>query len=371
MSDYKDDAQIKNTLGAIKTQLTATANPSELARLASATADLALSTNNSELLEQIKGVQAAIAKKEETAEHNISSKIASENFEKQQINNEVLHTQHESEAREARLKGNYIQYDTVEEALYSLLQKEADLIKKANNIPESLTHDDLRKLKGENLTPEEQEDERKKLEYLSILGSIIDDTKKSNEHYDKRANEIDEQLNNTIRNEEFRKNLEQEKKKIEKKKAQTNEALNKKLKPIYKQMDEEREELFKLAETLPQYAKVNIDKHTKLYAKQYQTKIENDPNYKELKKLQEIANKIEYRKKSKTNEIHITNNPNPTVVENLLEEKIDEISSKEIREAINVIKQEVNVNTKPCTTPLTPSRSPSMQRLANKTKGIE
>ncbi|AFE52719.1 hypothetical protein MA5_02715 [Rickettsia prowazekii str. GvV257] len=371
MSDYKDDAQIKNTLRAIKTQLTATANPSELARLASAAAGLALNTNNSELLEQIKGVQAAIAKKEENAGHNISSKIASENFERQQINNAVLRTQQEYEERETRLKENYIQYDTVEEALYSLLTKETDLIKKANNIPESLTPDDLRRLKGENLTPEEQEEERKKFEYLSILGSIIDDTKKSNEYYDKRANEINEQLNKTIINEEFRKNLEQEKKKIEGKKTQASEALNKKLKPIYKQMDEEREELFKLAEILPQYAQANIDKHAKLYAKQYQTKIENDPNYKELEKLQEIVSKIEYSKKSKTNDI-IINNPNSTVVKNLLKEKIDEkISSKEMTEAINVIKQEVNLNTKPFITPLTPSRSPSMQRLANKTKGIE
>ncbi|MFP3012974.1 MAG: hypothetical protein ACEY3D_08850 [Rickettsia sp.] len=51
-----EDAQVKNVLGAIKAQLTATANPAELERLASAAASLASSTNNPEILEQIKGI---------------------------------------------------------------------------------------------------------------------------------------------------------------------------------------------------------------------------------------------------------------------------------------------------------------------------
>ncbi|KJV81219.1 hypothetical protein RHORCCE3_0401 [Rickettsia hoogstraalii str. RCCE3] len=103
IQNNKDDAQVKNELGAIKAQLTATANPAELARLASAAAGLAASTNNPDLLEQIKGVQAAISKKEETAEQNISSKIAAENLEAPQqqhdpeiVREQELHEKHEN-----------------------------------------------------------------------------------------------------------------------------------------------------------------------------------------------------------------------------------------------------------------------------------
>ncbi|MCC8369193.1 MAG: hypothetical protein LN573_03900 [Rickettsia endosymbiont of Oxypoda opaca] len=40
MADEKDDAQLKNAISAIKVQLTATANPAELARLGSEAVDM-------------------------------------------------------------------------------------------------------------------------------------------------------------------------------------------------------------------------------------------------------------------------------------------------------------------------------------------
>ena len=118
IQNNKDDAQVKNQLGAIKSQLTANANPAEIARLASAAAGLAASTNNPELLEQIKGIQAAISKKEETAEQNISSKIAAENLEAPQqqhdpeiVREQELHERHENfKAQHAKLMQDASEY---------------------------------------------------------------------------------------------------------------------------------------------------------------------------------------------------------------------------------------------------------------------
>ncbi|WP_052322863.1 hypothetical protein [Rickettsia felis] len=145
IQNNKDDAQVKNELGAIKAQLTATANPAELARLASAAAGLAASTNNPELLEQIKGVQAAISKKEETAEQNISSKIAAENLEAPQqqhdpeiVREQELHERHESfKAQHAKLMQDASEY---------IEQKKQE----NNNLQDLLN--DLRE--GKEITPE-------------------------------------------------------------------------------------------------------------------------------------------------------------------------------------------------------------------------
>lgn len=111
-SQKLEDAQVKNVLGAIKAQLTATANPAELARLASAAASLASSTNNPEMLEQIKGIQAAIAKKEETAEQIVNSDIAAENLEVQEHQDPEMVRKHlEHEERKTRIDNNWAEYE--------------------------------------------------------------------------------------------------------------------------------------------------------------------------------------------------------------------------------------------------------------------
>ncbi|MEY4463663.1 MAG: hypothetical protein RLZZ81_634 [Pseudomonadota bacterium] len=177
MADDKDDAQVKNELGAIKAQLTATANPAELARLASAAAGLASSTNNPEILEQIKSVQAAIAKKEETAEQNISSKIAAENLGTQEqhdpeiVREQELHERHESfKASHAKLMQDASEY---------IEQK-----KQANENLQGLLNDlrDGKEISPERLqsfikTPEQLREEHEKEQAIEKA------QKQANQHY--------------------------------------------------------------------------------------------------------------------------------------------------------------------------------------------
>ncbi|MCC8369164.1 MAG: hypothetical protein LN573_03750 [Rickettsia endosymbiont of Oxypoda opaca] len=80
MADEKDDAQLKNAISAIKAQLTATANPAELARLGSEAAGLLSATNNPDLIKEITNLQASISTKEESAQQKVSSGINAQNI---------------------------------------------------------------------------------------------------------------------------------------------------------------------------------------------------------------------------------------------------------------------------------------------------
>ncbi|WP_341789065.1 MULTISPECIES: hypothetical protein [unclassified Rickettsia] len=114
----QDDAQVKNELNAIRAQVTATNNPAELARLASAAAGLASSTNNRELLDQIKNLQSSISKKEENAEQIIYSEASEKG-----LNMEGQGNQYDYEA--AREKELYDRHERLK-AGHDQFMKEAD-----------------------------------------------------------------------------------------------------------------------------------------------------------------------------------------------------------------------------------------------------
>ncbi|ABE04626.1 hypothetical protein [Rickettsia bellii] len=109
----KDDAQVKNELNAIRAQVTATNNPAELARLASAAAGLAASTNNRELLDQIKNLQSSISKREENAEQIIYSEDSEKGLNMEGQGNQYDHEaarEQELHDRHERLKAGHDQF---------------------------------------------------------------------------------------------------------------------------------------------------------------------------------------------------------------------------------------------------------------------
>lgn len=111
--DKKDDAQVKNELNAIRAQVTATNNPAELARLASAAAGLAASTNNRELLDQIKNLQSSISKREENAEQIIYSEASEKGLNMEGQGNQYDHEaarEQELHDRHERLKAGHDQF---------------------------------------------------------------------------------------------------------------------------------------------------------------------------------------------------------------------------------------------------------------------
>ncbi|WP_341792651.1 tetratricopeptide repeat protein [Rickettsia endosymbiont of Ceutorhynchus obstrictus] len=200
-----------------------------------------------------------------------------------------------------------------------------------------------------------ESEEKRKHSHLNVLSNIMDDTKKANEHDDRRIKEIDEKLKAPL-NENVKKDLEQEKQEYQQRKEERNKALNKRLEPINKKIDEEREALLKLAEKSPDFAKAKIEKHIEQYDKQYKAQIENNPDYQELKKLQEIIKKVEPQtelgtakrnippplsstkvenedtsknikdqpsKNSNHEVIKVKNKPNSSIAENLLKGKIN------------------------------------------------
>ncbi|HJD55070.1 MAG TPA: hypothetical protein LFW21_00060 [Rickettsia endosymbiont of Pyrocoelia pectoralis] len=175
----KDDAQVKNELNAIKAQVTATNNPAELVRLAGAAAGLASSTNNPEILEQIKNLQSAISKKEENAEQVVSYNIVAENLETQgqQQNPEAAHEQALYERHES-LKASHSQF-----------MKDADELieskKKHNENLQSILDDlkagreiDPEKIKSVIKTEEQIRKEREKEQALK------DHQQQSTQHYE-------------------------------------------------------------------------------------------------------------------------------------------------------------------------------------------
>ena len=152
----KDDAQVKNELKAIKAQVTATNNPAELSRLAGLAANLLSSTNNPQLIEQIKSTQSAIYNKEENAEQRISSVRISENIETREQLKDQQKAREEQEAREQELKERHERlerHETLKTRHAQIMQDSDEMIanqKRHNENVESVI-DDLKNNKEPSL----------------------------------------------------------------------------------------------------------------------------------------------------------------------------------------------------------------------------
>lgn len=260
-----EDAQIKNVLGAIKAQLTATTNPAELARLASAAAGLASSTNNPEILEQIKGLQAAIAKKEETAEQMIFSNIAAENLEVQEYQDPEMMRKHlEHEERKTRIDKNWAEYEKIEKESRERLIANNKFLDQIYNDPHSLTEEQKRLARGQYHSTEEKEEAGRKVQ------QDID--------FAKRTHELHRDLNYAIEHEQEQLNilapkikvdqthagndeLIQEKQQYEEHISLYQERLEQHINPAIAELDLEREKLLKVVETHPDLIKDRIRIH--------------------------------------------------------------------------------------------------------------
>ena len=300
MADDKDDAQVKNELGAIKAQLTATANPAELARLASAAAGLAASTNNPELLEQIKGVQAAISKKEETAEQNISSKIAAENLGTlEQQDPEVVRKQQEHEERGARIEKNWVEYEKIEKDFRQQLKENSDFLDQVINSPESLTEEQKRLARGEYASEEERlEAERKAQQYINgakLSYELQKDFNHSIEHEKEQLKDIKKKIEaepDPQKKEALYQKQQQHQTRID----SYQEKLDKRINPAIAELDQERQKLIKATEKSPEFAKESIKKHFQGSIDKYKEMAAKNPNYKGLEEMYELVKKAELEK---------------------------------------------------------------------------
>jgi len=260
-----EDAQVKNVLGAIKAQLTATANPAELARLASAAASLESSTNSPEILEQIKGIQAAIAKKEETAEQIISSDIAAENLEVQEHQDPEMVRKHlEHEERKTRIDKNWAEYEKIEKESRERLITNNRFLDQIYNDPNSLTEEQKRLARGQYHSTEEKEEVERKAQQDIVFA--------------KRTHELHRDLNHAIEHEQEQLNILAPKIEVEQTHADNDELLQKKqqyeaniilykerleqhINPAIAELDLEREKLLKVVDTHPDLVKDRIRIH--------------------------------------------------------------------------------------------------------------
>lgn len=290
-----EDAQVKNVLGAIKAQLTATANPAELARLASAAASLASSTNNPEILEQIKGIQAAIAKKEENAEQIISSDIAANNLEVQEHQDPEMVRKHlEHEERKIRIDNNWTEYEKIEKESRERLIANNRFLDQIYNDPNSLTEEQKRLARGQYRSTEEKEEvERKAQQGIDFA---------------KRTHELHRDLNHAIEHEQEQLNILAPKIEIEQTRADNDELLQKKqqyeanislykerleqhINPAIAELDLEREKLLKVVETHPDLVKERIRAHFKGNITRYQEMESLKGETKAIKEMEELIEK--------------------------------------------------------------------------------
>ncbi|MFY9589529.1 hypothetical protein [Rickettsia endosymbiont of Halotydeus destructor] len=206
--DKQDDAQLKNAISAIKAQLTAATNPAEFARLGGEVAGLLSSTNNPELTEQIKNLQAAVTAKEENAQQRVSSGINSQNNEAEILRQvdpqelaeqqklEDLHNEHK------RLGEKYEEFLKNSDKYIEERKKENELLKGINADLDAGKEIDPERLKELIKTPEQikaQLAERQELykyhaETNKHHDTVIAQDKKNREKLAKLEREREEKL---------------------------------------------------------------------------------------------------------------------------------------------------------------------------------
>jgi hypothetical protein len=323
-----EDAQVKNVLGAIKAQLTATANPAELARLASAAASLASSTNNPEILEQIKGIQAAIANKEETAEQIISSDIAADNLGAQES------------IEQTEQKAHIEKYAAIKDDFHKKLDEDLELLDAAID-PHRATPEQRRILEDDLTDAEREEIKRKaqlKKEGYEHVYNIKENAEKEIAQNNTKITGIDERLKAT-KDDNQRQSLEAERQQYIKANEVRQQELADHVKDELVKRDKEREKLVeftKLKERVEKYPKFSKDKvreHFELHAAEY----EKNPDRTAINELHAMVRKVGLEK-----ELGVAPEPQEVVpiqaIPNINEKQ--EVLRQDLNKAINQVHDE-------------------------------
>jgi len=323
-----EDAQVKNVLGAIKAQLTATANPAELARLASAAASLASSTNNPEILEQIKGIQAAIAKKEETAEQIISSDIAADNLGAQES------------IEQTEQKAHIEKYAAIKDDFHKKLDEDLELLDAAID-PHRATPEQRRILEDDLTDAEREEIKRKaqlKKEGYEHVYNIKENAEKEIAQNNTKITGIDERLKAT-KDDNQRQSLEAERQQYIKANEVRQQEIDDHVKDELAKRDKERgklAEFTKLKERVEKYPKFSKDKvreHFELHAAEY----EKNPDRTAINELHAMVRKVGLEK-----ELGVAPEPQEVVpiqaIPNINEKQ--EVLRQDLNKAINQVHDE-------------------------------
>lgn len=260
-----EDAQVKNTIGAIKAQLTATTNRGELERLAIGLESLALSTNNPELLEQIKFMKVFVDSEIETAGQIIRDSNNIDNLEEQEHQDpEMMRKYLEHEERKRRIDKNWNDYKKIEKESRERLIANNKFLDQIYNDPSSLTEEQKRLARGQYHSKKEKKEAERKVQ------QDID--------FAKRTYELHKDLNQAIEHEQKQLNILVPKIEVEQIHASKDELLQKKQKyeeninlycerleqhinPAIAELDLEREKLLKAVETHPDLVKDRIRIH--------------------------------------------------------------------------------------------------------------
>ncbi|HJD61668.1 MAG TPA: hypothetical protein LFV90_05970 [Rickettsia endosymbiont of Columbicola hoogstraali] len=296
----QDDAQVKNELNAIRAQVTATNNPAELARLASAAAGLASSTNNRELLDQIKNLQSSISKKEENAEQIIYSEDSEKGLNMEDQSPEAIREHQEHIEREARIEKNWTEYEKIKKESLDRLKEDNKLLDQMINNPNSLTEEQKRLARGEYLNEEERKEAERKaqqdIDFAKRTYELKKDISKSIEHEQKQIDGLKEKI-------ELEQNPQQKEALLQKQQQhQTRININKErsekdINPVIVELDLRRQNLVKLAEISPELAKKKIEGHFKGNIDRYKNMKVQDPDFKGLDEMYELVQKAGLEKK--------------------------------------------------------------------------
>lgn len=327
-SQKLEDAQVKNVLGAIKAQLTATANPAELARLASAAASLASSTNNPEMLEQIKGIQAAIAKKEETAEQIVNSDITAENLGAQES------------IEQTEQKAHIEKYSAIKDDFHKKLDEDLELLDAAID-PNRATPEQRRILEDDLTDAEREELKRKsqlKKEGYEHVYNIKENAEKEIAQNNTKITGIDERLKAT-KDDNQRQSLEAERQQHIKANEVRQQELDDHVKDELAKRDKEREKLVeftKLKERVEKYpttAKRFVREHFALHAAEY----EKNPDRTAINELHAMVRKVGLEK-----ELGVAPDPQEVVpiqaIPNINEKQ--EVIRQDLNKAINQVHEQ-------------------------------
>lgn len=290
-----EDAQIKNVLGSIKAQMTSATSPADFIRLASALAALASSTNNPELLEQIKSVQAVVTRKIEIAEQIISSDIAAENLEVQEQQDPEMARKHlEHEERKTRIDKNWAEYEKIEKESRDRLIANNKFLDQIHNEPNSLMEEQKRLARGQYHNKEElQEAERKAqqdIDFARRTHELHRDLNHAIEHEQEQLNILTPKIE-VEQNHESKDELLQKKQQYEDNISSYQEKLEKHINPAIAELDLEREKLLKVVETHPDLVKERIKVHFKGNITRYQEMKTSKSDPKALEEMEQLIKK--------------------------------------------------------------------------------
>jgi len=283
-----EDAQIKNIIGSIKARMSATDNIGDLQGLAGALAVLASSTNNPELLEQIRNTQEAINQKEAA----IELKISSANLDVIMQNPDATREQIER----AEQAVNIAKYKAIKDDFHKKLDEDLALLDAA--IDSNRASPEQRRILEDDLTDAEREELKRKAllkkEGYEHVYNIKENAEKEIEQNNTKITGIDERLKAT-KDDNQRQSLEAEKQQYIKANETRQKELDDHVKDELAKRDTERAKLTeftKLKERVEKYPKFSKDKvreHFELHASEY----EKNPDRTALNELHEMVRKVD------------------------------------------------------------------------------